>query len=76
MRYILFTLLAVISFVYSANFLNEYEDIPFPYIHDEHVLHKGNLEQSNSTYKVWISPHSHDDVGWLKTIDEYYYGSR
>jgi len=44
MRYILFTLLAVISFVYSANFLNEYEDIPFPFIHDEHVLHKGNLE--------------------------------
>ena len=33
-----------------------------------------SILDDNRTITVHVVPHTHDDVGWLKTIDEYYYG--
>ena len=35
-----------------------------------------DCEQGRERLQVHLVPHTHDDVGWLKTVDQYFYGGR
>lgn len=46
-----------------------------PLVANAFVCSSGAPKSKAEVLQVHIVPHTHDDVGWLKTVDEYYYGA-
>ncbi|XP_077291379.1 lysosomal alpha-mannosidase-like isoform X2 [Arctopsyche grandis] len=65
----------ILSFVAFSIFIFVIESRP-----NENVKQTCGYDSCHPTksdaINVHLVPHTHDDVGWLKTVDQYYYGSR
>ncbi|GJQ67661.1 hypothetical protein Trydic_g16491 [Trypoxylus dichotomus] len=47
-----------------------------PLIDTESCGYESCNKVDSTKINIHLVPHSHDDVGWLKTVDQYYYGAR
>lgn len=67
-------LLLIVALIFTCSFCQIEENIRFadgPMMRAHHNQPAPNAD--NLT--VHVIPHSHDDVGWLKTVDDYFYGA-
>ena len=50
------------------------DDYVAPYPNLSQQQRENSLKFLNKTLHIHVLPHSHEDPGWLKTVDEYFSG--
>ena len=54
-----------------------FKNYDYTKIHNHKNLNKNARDyKTGGIITVHVCPHSHDDVGWLKTVDQYFYGEK
>lgn len=66
---LLFHLVLALCITQSFQYESNMETDPVSFLKGDWIM------PELSELQLHIVPHTHDDIGWLKTVDQYYYGS-